>query len=224
MRKNLSVAIIAIIIANIVSAQTIQPQVTRIGFFAGPVAGNMWEKVSGKSHMHDYVLGSTIGILLDVPMQRFASFQPGVDYIGKNSKDSYTDNNGLIVHTKTTLSYLEVPMNVLFRIPNGSGKVTVGGGVATAVAINGKENTTVGTSTPEEKKLQFGDLAVDDYVRYDFGLNFLAGYQFQNGFFVTFNYNWGINRLFVGGDPKDKLYNNYIALRAGFLLGGKKKK
>jgi len=183
----------------------------------------MWERIGGNSRMHDYVLGATIGILLDVPMQKIGSFQPGIDYIGKNSKDTYTDNNGQTIHTKTTLSYLEVPMNVLFRIPQGNGKVTVGGGIATAVAVSGKEDKTIGNSSTNSK-LEFGDLASDDYVRYDFGLNVLAGYEFQNGFFATLNYNWGINRLFVGGDPKDKLYNNYLALRAGFLLGGKKKK
>jgi hypothetical protein len=224
MRKNLFLAVLFILFANLLNAQSIQSQTTRIAFFAGAVAGNMWEKVDGKSRMHDYVLGSTFGILLDVPMQKIGSFQPGVDYIGKNSKNTYTDNNGQTVHTKTTLSYLEVPMNVIFRIPNGSGNVTVGGGVAAAMAISGNETTTVGNNPAAKKKLDFGDLTGDDYIRYDFGLNALAGYEFQNGFFVTFNYNWGINWLFVGGDPKDKLYNNYIALKAGFLFGGKKKK
>lgn len=225
MRKNLLVVFIFILAANFVSAQSIQPQATRVAFFAGPVAANMWQKVGGESRMHDYVLGATIGLMLDVPMQKIGSFQPGIDYIGKNSKDTYTDNNGQTVHTKTTLSYLEVPMNVVFRLRHGGGgNIILGGGVAAAVALSGTQSTTVGTSLNDKKDLKFGDLANDDYGRYDFGLNGIAGYEFKNGFFLQLNYNWGINRLFVGGDPDDKLYNNYFALRAGFLLGGKGKK
>lgn len=219
MRKNLFVATIFILVVNLVSAQS-----TRWGFYAGPVAGNMWEKVGGKSRMHDYVLGATIGVLLDVPMQRIGSFQPGLNYIGKNSKDTYTDNTGTVVKTKTTLSYLEVPLNVLFRLKGaGSGKVTLGTGVSVAVALDGHMSTVAGSAVKVDKKLGFGDETTDDLGNYDFGINALAGYEFANGFFVTLNYNYGIQRLYVGGDPKDKLYNNYLALRAGFLLGGKKK-
>jgi Outer membrane protein beta-barrel domain len=219
MRKNLFVATIFILVVNLVSAQS-----TRLGFYAGPVASNMYEKVGDESRMHNYLLGASIGILLDVPMQRIGSFQPGLNYIGKNSKDEYTDNTGTLVKTKTTLSYLEIPLNVLFRLPGGGGKVTLGGGVSVAMALDGHRSTIAGSAVKVDKKLGFGDEPADDYGKYDFGLNALAGYEFKNGFFVTFNYNYGIHRLFVGGDPEDKLFNNYIALRAGFLLGGGKKK
>jgi hypothetical protein len=218
MRKTLFVATIFILIVNFVSAQS-----TRIGVYAGPVAANMWEKIGDKSRMHKYQLGATMGILLDVPMQRFGSFQPGLNYIGKNSKDNYIDNTGAQIETETKLSYLEVPINVLFRLPGGGGKITLGGGVSAATALDGHRSTRTGGVGKVDKKLGFGDETTDDYALYDFGINALAGYEFKNGFFVTFNYNYGINRLIVGGDPKDKLYNNYIALRAGFLLGGKKK-
>src|SRR5258706_491370 len=214
MRKFLFVATFIILIVNFVSAQP-----TRFGFYAGPVAANMFQKVSGVKHNSDYVMGATIGILLDVPMQKHGSFQPGLNYVGKNSKDEFQLNGGT-VNTKTTLSYLELPLNVLFRIPGGGGNVTLGTGVAVAKALDGKRTTTDGSNNKEDKDLKFGDGTSDDFGKYDFGINALAGYEFKNGFFVTLNYNYGINRLFVGGDPKDKLYNRYLALRAGFLIGG----
>ena len=120
------------------------------------------------------------------------------------------------------ISYIELPLNVLFRIPGGGGKVTLGGGVAVAKAIKGKMTTSDANANNEKKDLSFGDNASNDFGIYDFGINALAGYEFKNNFFVTLNYNYGINRLFVGGDPKDKLYNRYIALRVGYLIGGKK--
>jgi hypothetical protein len=44
----------------------------------------------------------------------------------------------------------------------------------------------------------------------------------MNGFFIAADYNHGINRLFIGGDIKDKLYNRYFAIRLGYLIGPKK--
>jgi hypothetical protein len=233
MRKYFFVAAILILTVNFVSAQS-QSQKTRWGFYAGPVAATMVKyKVTPQSGFFQrdlafgpsekYAMGATIGILLDVPMQKHGSFQTGLNYIGKNSKDNYIDNTGQTVKTKTTLSYLEVPINVLFRIPAGGGKVTWGGGVSAGMALDGQISTTAGSVIKDDKKLGFGDLTTDDFGKYDFGVNVLAGYEFTDGFFVTLNYNHGINRLIVGGDPRDKLYNRYIALRAGFLLGGGKK-
>ncbi len=218
MRKNLLVIIIIILIVNSVSAQS-----TRLGFYGGPNVSTMFQKISGVKHTHDYVTGATVGILLDVPMQRYGSFQPGLDYIGKNSKDEYV-SNGETIKTKTLLTYVEVPLNILFRIPAGGGKVTLGCGVAAAMAVSGTMSVRGNQSTNETKKLSFGDGTKDDFAKYDFGINGLAGYEFANGFFLQLNYNYGINRLIVGGDPKDKLYNRYLALRVGFLIPGKAKK
>ena len=222
MRKNLIVSIVIILIANLVSAQNqIQDQHTRVGLFGGPTYANMFKKVGGEKSSSDYVFGATGGILLDVPMQRYGSFQPGLNYVGKNSKDEIVNSSGEHIKTQTTLNYLELPLNVLFRIPAGSGKATVGTGVAAAVALSGKMKSS-GQMTNETKKLTFGDNTTNDYARYDFGINALAGYEFKNNFFVTLNYNIGIQRLFVGGDPDDKLYNRYFALRVGYLISGKK--
>ena len=213
MRKILVVSTFAFFFVQLAVAQS-----TRFGFFAGPVASSMFQKVGGVKHNSKYVLGATIGVLLDVPMQKYGSFQPGLNYVGKNSKDEFISNNKT-VNTKTNISYLELPLNVLFRIPAGSaGSFTVGTGIAPAVALKGKKSTTDATTPNENKDLEFGDDATDD-----FGINGLLGFESKKGFFVTLNYNHGINRLFVGGDPDDKLFNRYLALRAGFLIGGSKK-
>jgi len=214
MRKNLIISIVILLIANFVSAQK-----THVGVFGGPVWSNQFSKVTGEKHNSDYVTGATIGLLLDVPMQRYGSFQPGLNYVGKNSKDNVVTSSGQTVETKTLINYLELPLNVVFRIPGGSGNVLLGTGVATAVALSGRQTSSGSSDT---KKLNFGDDATDDFARYDFGINVIAGYEFKNDFFVQLNYNYGIHRLFVGGDPDDKLYNRYFALRVGVMIGGKK--
>ncbi len=214
MRKILFATTITLLIANFVSAQK-----TRVGFTAGPVMSNLWQKVGGETDMQDYRVGLTCGILLDVPMLKNGSFQPGFNFVTKGSKNSYTDASGQ-VDTKTHLEYIELPLNVVFRIPKGGGNFIVGAGVAPALAISG-ENILVNGNSRGSKDISFGDAATDDLIGTDFGLNGLVGYEFKNGFFVTANYNHGINRLSVGGDPKDKLYNRYFALRLGWLIGKK---
>ena len=221
MRKNLLLAAIVIFIVNFVSAQS-----TRLGFSAGPVAGTMFQKIGGKKHMYDFRYAFTVGTMLDVPMEKHGSFQPGVNYIMKNSRDTYTDpNTNKEVIVKNSLTYIEIPINVVFRIPaGGAGKVIIGGGVAPAMAIKGKVTNEVDHTLTKDRALNFGDETKDDFGKYDFGINGILGYEFNNGFVIAANYNHGINRLFVGGDPDDKLYNRYFALRLGYLIPGKAKK
>jgi hypothetical protein len=215
MRKNLFITSIIILLVNFASAQK-----TRFGFTAGGVAATMFEKVGGKTSTSDYRFGATAGILLDVPMQRHGSFQPAMTYTSKGGRGEFTQGTQT-GKVKTNLEYIELLLNVVFRIHKGNGNIILGGGPATGIAISGKRLFDIGNSVGKET-LEFGDATTDDFGEFDFGLNGLAGYEFKSGFFISANYCYGINRLFVGGDPKDKLFNRYFALRLGILIGGKK--
>lgn len=216
MRKNLFVAIAIVLFVNSVSAQK-----TRWGITAGPVLATMYQKVTDVKTTRDPRIGATFGLLIDVPMQRVGSFQTGVNYIQKGAKDEFTDAGGLKVVTKTNLEYIEVPMNAVFRLPLGKGNVILGAGASVAFANGGKNLYIVGDSRGEDP-IDFGDETDSEMNWVDFGLNGIAGYEFNNGIFIAANYNRGINRLFVGGSNEDKLYNNYIALRLGYLFKRKK--
>lgn len=219
MKKNLLVFTLIILAVNIISAQS-----TRFGFSGGPVAATMFEKVSGVKHVHDYRIGETIGIFLDVPMEKHGSFQPGLNIVVKRSKDVFTEA-GKEVLEKVSITYIELPLNVVFRVfPGSKGNVLLGGGIAPAMAKKGKITNEVDKVLTVDRGLNFGDETSDDYGKFDFGLNALAGYEFKNGFSIVANYNHGIKRLFVGGNPDDKLYNRYFALRFGYLIGKKKAK
>lgn len=218
MRKNFFITIIAILTVNIVSAQ-----LTRLGFTVGPTYSTMFEKVGGEKHMHDYRTAITFGTLLDVPMQSHGSFQPGLNYVMKNSEDNFVDINNKNVLQKVSITYVEVPINVVFRIPAKSNNFLLGAGVAAAMAVKGKITEEVDHTLTRDEGLNFGDDTKDDYGKYDFGINAIVGYEFHNGWFIQANYNHGINRLFVGGNPDDKLYNRYFALRFGYLIPRKKK-
>lgn len=215
MSKNLFATTIIILFVHFVSAQS-----TRFGITGGPVAATMYQKVVGVKKTGDYRFGATVGILLDVPMLKNGSFQPGLNYVQKGTKDKLVEGNQQ-GELKTHLHYLEMPLNVVFRIPWKNGKLILGGGPAVGLAISGKRLHDIANSRGEEK-IEFGDSRTDDMIGTDFGLNGRIGYEFTNSFFIAADYSYGINRLFIGGDKKDKLYNRYIAIRLGYLIGAKK--
>lgn len=217
MRKNIFLLIIIVLIVDSVSAQR-----TRFGITAGPVASTLFSKVGDVKHTGDYRIGPTAGILLDVPMLKGGSFQPGVNFITKGVREDVAQGTqtGTL---KTNINYLEVTLNVIFRIKHDLNNVIVGAGAVPSLPISGKRITDVGNAQGKES-LEFGDKTTSDFNGTDFGINGLAGYEFANGFFATLNYYYGINRQFVGGDPKDKLYHRYFALKLGYFIPFGKKK
>jgi Outer membrane protein beta-barrel domain len=218
MRKNIFLLFAIALIVNYASAQR-----TRFGITAGPVASTMFQKVSKVKSTADYRIGETAGILLDVPMLKGGSFQPGVNFVTKGMRGDVVQGTQ-VGRLKTNLNYLEVTLNVIFRIrDNNNNNVILGGGAVPSLPLSGKRITEVGNVQGKES-LEFGDKTTDDFNGTDFGANALVGYELANGFFGTLNYYYGFNRQFVGGDPKDKLYQRYFALRIGYFIPFSKKK
>jgi hypothetical protein len=155
-------------------------------------------------------------------MLKGGSFQPGVNFITKGMREDITQGTQT-GKLKTNINYLEITLNVIFRIPNNTNNFIVGAGAVPSLPISGKRITDVGNAQGKQS-LEFGDKTTSDFNGTDFGLNGIAGYELANGFFATLNYYYGINRQFVGGDPKDKLYHRYFALRIGYFIPEGKKK
>ncbi|MBC7946666.1 MAG: PorT family protein [Chitinophagaceae bacterium] len=176
------------------------------------------EKVDGNK----FKPGITVGVSLDVPMEKHGSFQPGVFLVQKGSKSETVDGSD-VTKVDTRLNYIEVPLNVVFRIPCSSGRVVLGGGPAVGFALSGKSKVD-GTGTDLESDLKFGSSSRDADLNFiDFGINALAGYEFSSGFFVNASYTHGINNLILDAPEGNKLWNRVFALRLGFMLGGKAK-
>lgn len=170
----------------------------------------------------DYRIGASFGIYLDVPMRKVGSFQPGVNFVQKGMSRNITQGNQE-VKVKTHLDYVEFPLNVVFRIPVTSGHIVLGAGPAPAFCTSGKRLYDQSGNSKGTEKIKIGDETSDELNWVDFGLNGIAGYEFNNGLSINAVYNRGINRLSVGGDEAIKLYNRYFALRVAILVKGKKK-
>jgi hypothetical protein len=111
--------------------------------------------------------------------------QPGLLFSVKGTKqDIITDH---IIKT-TTLSYIELPLNILYRPQLGDGHLLIGLGPYAAYGIMGKERTKTGTITIE-LPVRFMDDASGEpstyayYKGFDAGANVFAGYELYNGIF-----------------------------------------
>lgn len=134
---------------------------------------------------------------------------------------------------KTHLVYLELPVNLLYKIPLIKGKLIVGAGAYFAKPLYGKFhdnatsiNTTGGATVvngfTNKGKILFENKQPNQpksmyyYKKHDEGLNFLAGYEFKNGLLFNINYSLGLTDVYTYSPEVRK--NAYFGVSAGYLF------
>ena len=144
----------------------------------------------------------------------YFSIQFGLKYIGRGVKESQ-DN----FSTKTLINYLALPIYGLYNFSSMSdGHFFAGLGPYIAYAINGKyKEDDNGTTTTTD--VVFGKNG--GVKRFDFGLNFLVGYDF-NKFMIMAGYDLGLVNL--NYDDVDKAHAGSIKLEFAYVIptGSKK--
>jgi len=154
--------------------------------------------------------GFYVGGTVDFGISEMFSLQPGLTLSNKGAKMDI-----LGVTAKTNLMYIELPVNALVNIPVGDGKVFVGGGPYYGMAISGKNKVSgsfEGESVSESEDIEFGDDG--EFKRGDFGVNFLGGYQLNNGFNIHAGYGLGLSNISNDSDAKTK--NRVFSVGVGF--------
>lgn len=210
----LSVAVI-IFLANFSFAQSR----VRAGFTAGITYSSLTEKINGIKTTGDFRTGPTFGFILDAPMKKNGSFQAGFNFTQKGTK-GMSPFVGDTNQVKLLTYYLEVPMNVVFRIcPKKSNHFIFGCGVATALCLHAEK-----TSGKKVVDLKIGTDNTKDYKGIDFGVTGLIGYEIKKNWFFQLNYTQGANTLVPSGQGKDRLLNKYYGLRVGYMISKTKKK
>ncbi|WP_316736428.1 outer membrane beta-barrel protein [Pedobacter aquatilis] len=167
-----------------------------------------------------------IGGIVDFPVSSFFSMQPGVTLLNKGAKYGHRYNLGPDVYHfdgKVNLMYIEVPVNGIFAIEVGKGKILLGGGPYYGMAISGRnkfESTiTVNgstTTTTSDRKLEFG--SGKDFQKDDYGLNLLGGYELHNGLNIHVGYGIGFRTITGGNSNFYQEKNNVLSVGFGFSL------
>jgi len=208
MKKILLTLGVAFAIATGAQAQT------GYGFKAGVNLGEYSNFPSGQSvNTSFYVTGYA-----DLPIAPNFSIQPGISLQGKGTKYSLSEEE---IFNSTTLKAsadykwnvmsIEIPVNAVYYIPTGdAGKVFLGAGPYIGFNVSGKAkiNGTIIDERGGNKEV----IKVDDSNNLklsgsnkdlnviDAGLNFMAGYKFNNGFLLNAGYNLGLTNIVAGAD------------------------
>jgi len=136
------------------------------------------------------------GVNVNIPFALDFFFQPGLLYSVKGAKQDITDE---IVRT-IKLSYIEMPLNLLYKPQLGDGYILLGFGPYIAYGIAGKESTKTESST-DEIKVKFLNNAAEEpttYVYYrglDAGGNIFFGYEMSNGVFFQADAQYGALKI-----------------------------
>ncbi|MFW0716749.1 outer membrane beta-barrel protein [Pedobacter sp. N23S346] len=150
-----------------------------------------------------FYLGGTV----DFPVSEVFSVQPGLTLTGKGGKAQYYDSNYELLNLyvfegsyKSNIMYVEIPLNAVLNFKLGGGKIFFGGGPYFGFGISGRIKTdgiaqSGGNSVSEStaRDIKFG--SDKDFKRGDAGLNFLAGYQLNNGFNIHAGYGLGLKTI-----------------------------
>jgi len=156
--------------------------------------------VSSNASTNFYVSG-----FVDAPIASNLSIQPGLSLQGKGGKSK--DTNGEL---KTNIMYLELPVNLVYYVPAGSGNIFLGAGPYAAYALSAKIKQG-GVSYD----VKFGDGPDDDGTkRFDAGVNFLAGYKLPNGFLINGGYSLGLTNIDYASDWSTK--NRVFSVGVGY--------
>lgn len=233
MKKHILTLGLAAIALTQVNAQSMG-----IGPEAGISFSTMTAKYNGVENSGEYLPGLKVGGVIDIGLTDMLSLQPGLMFQMKGYKNDFTRT--VIINSLTyreteeatvRANYLEIPLNLQLNLSAGKGNFFVGAGPYAAFALGGAVESkttrtlamgTEGTSTTTERSrdLEVGDnIATDDIMGTDVGLNLNTGYMWYSGLYLRGNAGFGLMNIQPGGDDMNSLRNFSFALTVGYLFG-----
>jgi hypothetical protein len=162
------------------------------------INGKDW---NGDKLNNDLILGYHVGVNTQIPFAPQFFFQPGLLFTTKGGK--WTDGSET---TKDRLSYIELPLNVVYKGLLGTGYIMIGFGPYLGYAIGGKSTTDDGSATVKSdieftKVVNAGDPSSTCYYKaFDAGGNIFVGYETASGLFFQLNAQLGMLKI----NPEDK--------------------
>ncbi|MES1217145.1 MAG: porin family protein [Bacteroidota bacterium] len=160
---------------------------------------------SGDKYSNKLKTGFNIGANVEIPVATDFYLQPGVIITTKGAKYKNID-------ASTNLSYVEIPVNFIYKPVLGNGRLILGVGPYAGIAVGGKNKT--GSISSD---IDFGSQP-GDTKRFDAGGNFLFGYELSNHLSAQLNAGLGLvninNR--EEGDSKSSLKNTGFGVSFGY--------
>lgn len=155
------------------------------------------------------------GLYAELPIADDFFVQPGVLFATKGTK--FKGGN-----TVLNLSYIEVPVNLLFKPTLGGGRLLLGFGPYVAYAVSGKLKPENGNlrSITFKKEISTSEFLSGNYLRpFDAGANLLFGYELSSKLSVQLNAQLGLVNIYpnIDGITNDNI--NYKNTGFGLSIG-----
>jgi len=184
--KLISIALILMLSVPLAIAQSTDKGKTSFAILGGVNFQNLNGKDdSGNKLENDMILGYHIGVNIQLPVAPEFYFQPGLLFSTKGAK------NSTITYK---LSYIELPLNFVYKGLLGNGFVMVGFGPYVGYAITTKGG---------------------DFKSFDAGGNIFAGYEMAGGIFLQLNTQFGMLNIKDTSD-KSSFKNTGFGLSIGY--------
>ena len=151
--------------------------------------------------------GFNAGVNAEIPVGIDFYLQPGLLFSTKGAKYDFQG-----VEATQTISYLELPVNFLYKPELGEGRLLLGFGPYAAYAVGGKIK---GGGTDID--MEFGN-EVGETKPFDAGANLLAGYEFSNNFSFQLNAGLGLINMYnrPTGDSETSVKNTGFGVSLGY--------
>jgi len=168
-------------------------------------------------------LGLHLGVFAELPVTDMLVFEPGLFFSDKGFKID-EELFGYNLKVKANLNYVDIPLNLkaYFDVADNI-KVYGALGPYLGVGISGKYKSTVsvgGTDETDEEDVEWGnDEDEDELKRFDFGLTFGTGVEF-NGILVGLSYDVGLANISTYQEFDTKIKNRVFKLSVGYKFGG----
>lgn len=194
---------------------------TTFGVRAGVNFQNLNGELGGDDLDLDMKTGFHIGVNAEIPVASEFFLQPGLLFSTKGAK---SDDGG---DTKWNISYIEIPINFLYKPTLGNGKLLLGFGPYIGIGVGGKIKTEgddidvkFSSDLDANEATEFMSGAAWYQKRLDFGGNLLAGYELSSKLSFQLNAQLGMANLFPkfdGEKPDDtKMKNTGFGISVGY--------
>jgi hypothetical protein len=182
-----------------------QQKVNLRGTSFGLRGGVNFQNINGKDENgdkleNDILTGFHIGVNAEIPVGIDFYFQPGLLYTIKGAK-SEDVILGQTINGKVKISYVELPLNFLYKPMLGKGHLLLGFGPYVALGLSGKV-TYGGGGSSLTSDIKFKNKVMntdsDDFVYIrplEAGANLLAGYEFSNRVSFQLNTQLGLTKI-----------------------------
>ena len=186
----------------------------------GITGGLNWSNINGKTPTGDKLdnklkTGFNAGVNVEFPVANGFYLQPGIEYRQKGSELK----NG----NKLLLSYVDIPVNFIYKPALGTGAMLLAFGPYVGFGINGNMKSDNGS----ERKVSFnnnyssgepGDL---QFKKLDAGANFMIGYEFKSKLSAALKAQLGLMNINpdtnIPGD-ETRYRNTSFGLQLGYRL------